>query len=129
MAKRQDEVREETEGLADEIEELRKEMLLSPGMSEDLADAENHMGRASDNLGGNELSKAISNQDEAVKSLKEAKEKAESLQKMQASAQAGSRCRWYRSAYAAGDAGVDAEYVEIPYGRDRDRQKEKIPRL
>ncbi|HSC34963.1 MAG TPA: DUF4175 family protein, partial [Thermodesulfobacteriota bacterium] len=79
MAERQDEIREETGGLGDEIEDLRKEMLLSPGIGEDLADAENHMGRASDNLGGNELSKAISNQDEAIKSLKEAREKAESL--------------------------------------------------
>lgn len=118
MAMRQDEIREETGGLGDEIEDLRKEMLLSPGIGEDLADAENHMGRASDNLGGNELSKAISNQDEAVKSLKEAREKAESLlQKMQASAQgSGSPVPMVlgQQQMRQGTQGVDTEYVEIP---------------
>ncbi len=118
MAERQDEIREETGGLGDEIEDLRKEMLLSPGIGEDLADAENHMGRASDNLGGNELSKAISNQDEAVKSLKEAREKAESLlQKMQASAQgSGSPVPMVlgQQQMRQGTQGVDTEYVEIP---------------
>ncbi|OGE20377.1 MAG: hypothetical protein A3J42_07515 [Candidatus Dadabacteria bacterium RIFCSPHIGHO2_12_FULL_53_21] len=133
MAKRQDEIREETGGLGDELEDLRKEMLLSPGIGEDLSDAENHMGRASDNLGGNELSKAISNQDEAVKSLKEAREKAESLlQKMQASAQgSGSPVPMVlgQQQMRQGTQGVDTEYVEIPEAAETEigrEFKEKI---
>ena len=133
MAKRQDEVKEETGGLSDEIEELRKEMLLSPDIGGELSDAENHMGRASDNLGGNELSKAISNQDEAVKSLREAKEKAESmLQKMQASAQGqGSPVPMVlgQQRMGQGTQGVDTEYVEIPEAAENEigrEFKEKI---
>lgn len=128
MAKRQDEVKEETGGLSDEIEQLRKEMLLSPDIGQELSDAENHMGRASDNLGGNELSKAISNQGEAVKSLKEAKEKAESmLQKMQASAQGqGSPVPMVlgQQQMGQGTQGVDTEYVEIPEAAENEIGKE-----
>lgn len=133
MAKRQDEVKEETGKLSDELEDLRKEMLLSPDIGGELSDAENHMGRASDNLGGNELSKAISNQDEAVKSLREAKEKAESmLQKMQASAQGqGSPVPMVlgQQRMGQGTQGVDTEYVEIPEAAENEigrEFKEKI---
>jgi multidrug resistance efflux pump len=128
MAKRQDEIREETGGLSDEIEDLRKEMLLSPDIGEDLSNAESHMGRASDNLNGNELSKAISNEDEAVKSLKAAREKAESLlQKMQASAQGkGPPVPMVlgRQQMRQGTQGVDTEYVEIPEAAETEIGKE-----
>ncbi len=133
LAKRQDEIREETGGLADEIEDLRKQMLLSPGIGEDLSNAGNHMGRASDNLDGNELSKAISNQGEAVKSLKEARAKAESLlQKMQASAQgSGTPVPMVlgQQRMGQGTQGVDTEYVEIPEAAETEigrEFKEKI---
>ena len=133
MAKRQDEVKEETGKLSEELEDLRKEMLLSPDIGQELSDAENHMGRASDNLGGNELSKAISNQGEAVKSLREAKEKAESmLQKMQASAQGqGSPVPMVlgQQRMGQGTQGVDTEYVEIPEAAESEigrEFKEKI---
>lgn len=128
MARRQDEVKEETGGLSDEIEDLRKEMLLSPDIGQELSDAENHMGRASGNLGGNELSKAISNQGEAVKSLRQAKEKAESmLRKMQASAQGqGSPVPMVlgQQRMGRGTQGVDTEYVEIPEAAENEIGKE-----
>ncbi|MEW6144219.1 MAG: DUF4175 family protein [Thermodesulfobacteriota bacterium] len=128
MAKRQDEIRKDTGGLSDEVEDLRKEMLLSPDIGEELSDAQDQMGRASDNLGGNELSKAISNQDEAVKSLKAAREKAESLlQKMQASAQGqGSPVPMVlgRQQMRQGTQGVDTEYVEIPEAAETEIGKE-----
>jgi len=128
MAKRQDEIKDETGGLSEDLEKLRKEMLLSPGIGEDLGDAENHMGRASDNLNGNELSKAISSQDEAVKSLKEAKEKAESLlEKMQASAQGnGSPVPMVlgQQQFRQGPQGVDTGYVEIPEAAETEIGKE-----
>ncbi len=128
MAKRQDEIKDETGGLSEDLEKLSKEMLFSPGIGEDLGDAENHMGRASDNLNGNELSKAISSQDEAVKSLKEAKEKAEDmLQKMQASAQGnGSSVPMVlgQQQNQQGPQGVDTGYVEIPEAAETEIGKE-----
>jgi soluble cytochrome b562 len=118
MAKRQDEIKEQTGALAGDLEKTRKEMLMTPGIGDDLGDAQNHMGRASDNLNGNEISKAISSQDDAVKSLKQAKEKAEDmLQKMQASAQGnGSSVPMVlgQRQNQAGTQGVDTGYVEIP---------------
>ena len=118
MAKRQDEIKEQTGDLAGDIQKMRKEMLMTPSIGDDLGDAQNHMGRASDNLNGNEISKAISSQDDAVKSLKQAKEKAEDmLQKMQASAQGnGSSVPMVlgQRQNQAGAQGVDTGYVEIP---------------
>ncbi len=128
MAKRQEEVKNETAGLSDELDKMKNETLLSPGIGEDVGDAQSHMGRASDNLGGNELSKAISNQGEAVKSLKEAREKAQSLlQKMQASAQgSGSPVPMVlgRQQTGQGTQGADTEYVEIPEAAETEIGKE-----
>jgi Domain of unknown function (DUF4175) len=128
MAKRQDEIKEETGALSQDLENIRKEILLTPGIGEDLGDAENHMGRASDNLNGNELSKAISSQDEAVKSLNQAKEKAEDmLQKMQASAQGnGSSVPMVlgHQQNQQGTQGVDTGYVEIPEASENEIGKD-----
>jgi Domain of unknown function (DUF4175) len=128
MAKRQDEIKGETGDLSEDLENIRKEMLLTPGIDEDLGDAENHMGRASDNLNGNELSKAISSQDEAVKSLNQAKEKAEDmLQKMQASAQGnGSSVPMVlgRRQNQQGPQGIDNGYVEIPEAAENEIGKD-----
>ncbi|MFI5324340.1 MAG: DUF4175 family protein [Thermodesulfobacteriota bacterium] len=128
MAKRQDEIKEETGALSGDLENKKKEMLLTPGIDEELGEAKNHMGRASDNLNGNEISKAISSQDDAVKALKQAKEKAEDLlQKMQASAQGnGSPVPMVlgQQQNQAGPQGVDTGYVEIPEAAENEIGKD-----
>jgi len=132
MAGRQDEIRKDTGELSSEISEMTKDLPLSPGIGEKVSEAENHMGKASDSLGGNELSKAISNQDEAVKSLKSAREEAEGLlQKMQASARGngppvpmvlGQR-------QSQGSQGMDTRYVEIPAAEDSEVGREFKERI
>ncbi|MEZ4547174.1 MAG: hypothetical protein R3B51_05385 [Thermodesulfobacteriota bacterium] len=62
MAERQDEIRKDAGALGSEISEMSKDLPLSPGIGSKVSDAENFMGKASDSLGGNEISKAISNQ-------------------------------------------------------------------
>ena len=121
MAERQDEIRKDASALGSEISEMSKDLPLSPGIGEKVSEAENHMGKASENLGGNEISKAISNQDEAVKSLKSAREEAEGLlQKMQASARGNGQPvpMVLGQRQAAGSQGMDTRYVEIPAADD-----------
>lgn len=121
MAERQDEIRKDAGALGSEISEMSGDLPLSPGIGEKVSDAENFMGKASDSLGGNEISKAISNQDEAVKSLKSAREEAEGLlQKMQASARGNGQSvpMVLGQRQAAGSQGMDTRYVEIPAADD-----------
>lgn len=121
MAERQDEIRKDAGSLGSEISEMSKDLPLSPGIGGKVSDAENFMGKASDSLGGNEISKAISNQDEAVKSLKSAREEAEGLlQKMQASARGNGQPvpMVLGQRQASGSQGMDTRYVEIPAADD-----------
>jgi hypothetical protein len=132
MAGRQDEIRKDTGDLGSEIEEMAKDLPLSPGISEKVSEAENHMGKASDSLGGNELSKAISNQDEAVKSLKSAREEAEGLlQKMQASARGNGPPvpMVLGRQQSQGSQGMDTRYVEIPAAEDSEVGREFKERI
>lgn len=132
MAGRQDEIRKDTGDLGGEIEEMAKDLPLSPGIGEKVSEAENHMGKASDSLGGNELSKAISNQDEAVKSLKSAREEAEGLlQKMQASARGNGPPvpMVLGRQQSQGSQGMDTRYVEIPAAEDSEVGREFKERI
>lgn len=121
MAERQDEIRKDAGALGSEISEMSRDLPLSPGIGGKVSDAENFMGKASDSLDANEISKAISNQDEAVKSLKSAREEAEGLlQKMQASARGNGQPvpMVLGQRQAAGSQGMDTRYVEIPAADD-----------
>lgn len=124
IAKRQDEIMEETGNLAKDTDNLAGDTMLTPAVGEKIGEAEGHMGKSSASLNGNELSKAISNQDEAVKALREARAEAEGLlRKMQAMAQgSGSPVPMVlgQKRYSRGMQGVDTRHVEIPVAEDSD---------
>ncbi len=133
IAKRQEEIKDETGGLSEDTDKLMENILLSPGVGEKIAEAEGHMGKASESLNGNELSKAISNQDEAEKALKEARAEAEGLlQKMQAMAQGGGSSVPMvlgQKQYSRGMQGVDTRNVEIPVAEESRIGKEFKERI
>ncbi|MEQ9619667.1 MAG: DUF4175 family protein [Deltaproteobacteria bacterium] len=133
IARRQEDIREETGELSGDTESLAGEILLSPGIGEKISEAEGHMGKASESLDGNELSKAISNQDEAIKSLRQAREEAEGLlQEMQASARgSGSPVPMIigQKQRSSGTRGVDTRYMEIPAARESEIGKEFKERI
>lgn len=133
IAKRQDEIRQDTDGLSQDTQKLMEDILLSPGVGEKIGEAEGHMGKASESLNGNELSKAISNQDEAVKALQEAKGEAQDLlQKMQARAQGGGTpvpMVLGQRQQSRGMQGTDTRYVEIPAAGETELGKEFKQRI
>ncbi|NIV66532.1 MAG: DUF4175 family protein [Nitrosopumilaceae archaeon] len=92
---------------------------MRPGIGENLELAEKFMGNASGDLRGKEVSKAISNQDEALKALREAKKQAQQMmQQMQMTARGGGMpapmMLGQGMLQPGGSQGTDTRYVEIP---------------
>lgn len=133
IAERQDEIMEETGSLAEDTDNLMGEILLSPGVGEKIGEAGSHMGKASGSLNGNELSRAISNQNEAVKALREARAEAEGLlKKMQAMAQGGGSpvpMVLGQKRYRKGMQGVDTRRVEIPAAEESEMGRDFKERI
>ena len=72
MAGKQDEIEGETGQLTEELSELGSGFFVSPTLGEKLGQAKDFMGNASQDLRGSQISKAISNQEEALKALQDA---------------------------------------------------------
>ncbi len=118
MAGRQDEIQGQTGDLNEELSELGSGFFVAPGLGEKLGEAENFMGNASQDLRGRQVSKAISNQQEALKALRDAKQQAQDmLQQMRMSAKGnGSSAPMMLGQRQSGQSpqGTDKRYVEIP---------------
>ena len=117
IAERQDEIQNETGELSQEAGELGKQLPISPEISELLGQAEGFMDKASERIRGQEISKAISNQDEAIKSLQQAKEKAQQMMQqfsMSVRGQGMPTPMALGQQRSGGRQGVDTRYVEIP---------------
>ena len=133
IASRQDEIRSDTEGLSGDIEELAEELPLTPEIGGKVNEAGRFMSKASKTLEENEISRAISNQDEAVRALREAREQAEDMmQKFQASAGGGMipvPMALGQKGMRHSPQGVDTRYVEIPQSEDTGIGKEFKERI
>ncbi len=118
MAERQDEIETETEGLTKELSEAESGLFASPDIGKNLEQARDFMENASEDLRGRQISKAMSNQDEALKALREAKEQAQQmLQQMQMSAKGNGMptpMMLGQQRQSGGTQGADNRYVEIP---------------
>lgn len=118
IASRQNEIKHETGNLNEELSESGSSFFITPQLGEKLGQAENFMENATDDLHGNLVSKAISNQEEALRSLREAKEEAEDMmQQMKMSAGGnGSPAPMMLGQRSSGQSpqGKDTRYVEIP---------------
>jgi hypothetical protein len=117
IASRQDEIKGQTGDLSSEVGEPGDGSFVSPEIGEKLGQAEDFMGNASQDLRGQQVSKAISNQDEALKALQEAKQQAQDmLGQMQLSARGnGSPVPMMLGRQSGqGMQGADNRYVEIP---------------
>lgn len=119
MAGKQDEIQSETAKLTDELSELGSGFFVSPKLGEKLGQAEDYMGNASEDLRGDQVSKAISNQQEALKALRDAKEQAQDmLQQMQMSAKGNGSSAPMMLGQGQSGQGVQGQdsnrYVEIP---------------
>lgn len=133
LVQKQHEIREESTRLADELRSSQNEPLLPPEIGDSLDEARDFMGRAHKNLKENELSRAISNQDEAIKSLNKARSQSEGLLKafMLSSNGAGKSVPLVlgNNQSQGNSLGVDTSYVEIPKPQESDSQqkfKDKI---
>jgi hypothetical protein len=100
----------------------------SPKIREKLSESERFMRRASSNLVGKEISKAISNQEDALEALKQAKEEAKGLlDKYQQSARGNGLpvpLVLGREQFQEGDQGVDTGHVNIPPSEESKTGKE-----
>ena len=118
IAERQDEIGDETGELSEEAKELGKELPISPEISKLLAEAQGFMGKASERIRGQEISKAISNEGEAIKSLQQAKEKAQQMMQQFSMSARGqgmpTPMALGQQQMSGGQQGVDTRYVEIP---------------
>jgi hypothetical protein len=128
LAGRQDEIEKETSGLAEDIRGLEDDLLLSPEIGEKLGESREFMRRASRNLRQKEISKAISNQEEAIKSLEKARKEAEGLlDKYQMAAKGmGPSVPLVlgRNQLGQGYSGIDTSYVDIPSSEESKVGKE-----
>lgn len=117
ITRRQGELEKETSALGSDIAEFGDDSMLPPKIGEKVGESKGFMHGASDNLKRKEISKAISSQEEAIKTLEKAREEAEGLlKKYQLSAKGtglpvplvlGNQLQ-------EGAQGVDTNYVEIP---------------
>jgi len=119
MAGKQDEIEGETGQLTEELSELGSGFFVSPTLGERLGQAKDFMGNASQDLRGSQISKAISNQEEALKALQDAKQQAQDmLQQMQMSSSgngASAPMMLGQGRSGQGFQGKDTNrYVEIP---------------
>lgn len=131
LVQKQDEIREESTRFANELRNSQNEPSLPPAIGESLDEARDFMGGALKNLKENELSRAISNQEEAIKSLKKARSQSEGLLKdfMLSSNGAGKSVPLVLGKNQGSSLGVDTSYVEIPKPQDSNSQqyfKDKI---
>lgn len=89
LAKRQDEIEKEASELSENLKGLSQDAL-PPDIQKGLDESRDFMHSASRSLNGKEISKAISSQEEALKTLERAREKtSELLEKYQMSARGG----------------------------------------
>ncbi|MEM7007998.1 MAG: DUF4175 family protein, partial [Thermodesulfobacteriota bacterium] len=118
MALRQDGIEEKTSDLIKELSSEQSGLFLPPGMNQNLDQAKRFMGNASQDLRDELISKAISNEDEALKALRSAKEQAQEMMKqMQMSASGkgmSAPMMLGRQMQSGGTQGADTRYVEIP---------------
>jgi len=128
IVKRQEQIEEETGELVKDITEYEDDLPLHPNVGEKLNESKGFMQGASRNLRGKEVSKAISNQEEAIKALKKAREEAEGLlEKYQLSAKGmGPSVPFVLGSGQPrqGPRGVDTGYVEIPPPQESETGKE-----
>jgi len=139
LSKKQDEIEGGASQLSKNLKGFsREDLFLDPGVQEKVDEARRFMKGASRNLRGREISKAISNEEESLRALKEAKEKMEDLlEKYGASAQGrgipvpfviGGRSI---GSQTGGIAGVDTSHVEIPSAEEfkgSEKLKEELTR-
>ncbi len=122
LSKKQDQIEGGASQLSENLKGFSRENLfLNPEVKEKVDEARRFMKGASRNLRSREISKAISNEEESLRALKEAKENMEDmLEKYGASAQGrgipvpfviGGR---NIGSQTGGVAGVDTSHVEIP---------------
>lgn len=133
LVQKQHEIREESARFADELRDSQNKPSLPPEIGDSLDEARDFMGGALKNLKEDELSKAISNQEEAIKSLNKARSQSEGLLKafMLSSNGAGKSVPLVLgNNQAQGNSlGVDTSYVEIPKPEESNSQqkfKDKI---
>jgi hypothetical protein len=133
LAQKQNEIREESTRFTNELRNSQNEPSLPPVIGDSLDEARDFMSGALKNLKENELSRAISNQEEAIKSLKRARTQSEDLLKnfMLSSNGVGKSVPMVlgKNQSPGGSLGVDTSYVEIPKPQDSNSHqyfKEKI---
>ncbi|MGB7291969.1 MAG: hypothetical protein WBD99_07345, partial [Thermodesulfobacteriota bacterium] len=133
LVRKQNEIREESTRFANELRNSQNELSLPPAIDDSLDEARDFMSGALKNLKENELSRAISNQDEAIRSLKKARSQSEDLLKdfMLSSNGAGKSVPLVlgKNQSQGSYLGVDTSNVEIPKPQDSNSQqyfKEKI---
>jgi hypothetical protein len=119
LAQKQGEIEKDTSRLISKIGDLSKDdLLFSPKIGKGLEESKSFMQGVSDNLEGKEISKAISNQEEAIKALKQAREEANGLlEKYQLSGKGmGIPVPFLmgRREFQGGINGVDTSHVDIP---------------
>lgn len=118
IAERQDEIQGETGEIIQDLSDSGGGFFISPGLGEKIDQAENFMGNASQDLRGRQVSKAISNQEEAIKALQDAKEQAqEMMQQMKMSTRGnGAPAPMMLGRMQSGHSpqGTDNRFVEIP---------------
>ncbi|MGH7889935.1 MAG: hypothetical protein ACRENF_05225, partial [Thermodesulfobacteriota bacterium] len=113
----QDELEKETSGVGDDITEFQNGSFLPPTIGEKLGESRGFMRGASGNMKTNEISKAISNQEEAIKKLESAREQAEELlknYKLSSKGMGMSVPLVLGNQFQQGSQGVDTGHVEIP---------------
>jgi len=129
LVQKQDSIKEDTSKLIDKISGLsEEELILPPTIGEKLRESKGFMQGASNNLKDIEISKALSNQDEAIKTLKQTREEAKDLlEKYQLSAKGMRIAAPFlkgREEFKEGIHGVDTSYVEIPSAEESKEGRE-----
>jgi hypothetical protein len=127
ISKRQDELEKETSQLGDDIGESQDNSSPMPQIAEKVDASKGFMRGASDSLKKTEISKAISNQEEAIKTLKKAREEAEGLLEKYELTAKGTGLPVplvLGNQFRQGTQGVDTGYVEIPVPEESQVGKE-----
>jgi len=122
LARRQDEIEKEASELSENLKGLSQD-IPSPEIGEKISESRGFMRSASRSLNGKEISKAISSQEEALKSLAKAREEAnELLSKYQMSARGMGLpvpLVLGRNQFQDGIGGVDTSHVNIPSAEEK----------
>jgi hypothetical protein len=127
LVQKQNEIREESTSFASELRNSQNEPSLPPTIGDSLDEARDFMGGALKNLKENQLSRAISNQEEAIKSLEKARSQSEGLLNdfMLSSNGAGKSVPLVlgKNKSQGNSLGVDTSHVEIPRPQDSNSQQ------